>query len=83
MSLWPCPRRAEVSAKRTGRPAARPATWGRRLLLTAVAVAVVTVAVLVATAQAHAQAHARAWDWASGRLDHQTLAPGTQAPGRP
>jgi hypothetical protein len=77
MSLWSCPRRAEVSAKRTGRPAARPATWGRRLLLTAVAVAVVTVAVLVATAEA------QAWDWASGLLDHQTLAPGTQAPGRP
>jgi hypothetical protein len=75
MSLWSCPRRAEVPANRTGRPAARPATWGRRLLLTAVAVAVVTVAVLVATA--HAQAHTQAGGWALGRLDHHmNLAPG-------
>jgi hypothetical protein len=80
-SLWACPRRVTVSAKRTGRPAARTATWPRRLLLTAVAVAVVTVAVLVATAQA--QAHVQASGWAHGYLDNQTLTPSIQAPGRP
>jgi hypothetical protein len=78
-SLWSCPRRVAAWAERTGQPAARTATWPRRLLLTAVAVAVVTVAVIVGTARAQAQA----WDWALVRLDHQTLAPGIQAPGRP
>jgi hypothetical protein len=79
-SLWACPRRVKVSAERTGRSAARSVTWPRRLLLTAVAVAVVTAAVLVGTARA--QAHAQASGWAPGYLDHQTLAPGIQAPGR-
>jgi hypothetical protein len=78
-ALWACPRRVAARAERTGQPAARTTTWPRRLLLTAVAIAVVTIAVLVATAQAQAQAGG----WALGRLDHQTLAPGTQAPGRP
>jgi hypothetical protein len=63
-SLWSCPRRAELSVKRSGRPAARSATWGRRLLLTAVAVAVVTVAVLVGAARAQAS------DQTPARLDH-------------
>jgi hypothetical protein len=74
-SLWACPRHAEVSVKRTGGPAARSATWGRRLLLTAVAIAVVTVAVLVGTARAQAS------DRTPVRLDHHmTLAPaGTES----
>jgi hypothetical protein len=79
-ALWACPQRAAARAEGTGRPAARTATWPRRLLLAAIAVAVVTVAVLVATA--HAQAHTQAGGWALGCLDHQTLAPGIQAPGR-
>jgi hypothetical protein len=54
----------QLSAKRTGRPAARSATWGRRLLLTAVAVAVVTVAMLVGAARA------QAGDQTPARLDH-------------
>jgi hypothetical protein len=70
-SLWSCPRRAQVSVRRTGRSAARSATWGRRLLLTAVAVAVVTVAVVVGAARAQAS------DRTPARLDHHmTLAPG-------
>jgi hypothetical protein len=69
--LWSCPRHAEMSVKRTGRPAARSARWGRRLLLTAVAVAAVTVAVLVGATRAQAS------DRTPARLDHHmTLAPG-------
>jgi hypothetical protein len=78
-SLWSCPQRVTVAAERTGAPAAPTATWRRRLLLTAAAVAVVTVAVLVDTAHAHTQAGG----WAPGHLDHQTPAPGIQAPDRP
>jgi hypothetical protein len=73
------PQRVTVAAERVGAPAAPTATWRRRLLLTAAAVAVVTVAVLVDTAYAHTQAGG----WAPGHLDHQTPAPGIQAPGRP